>query len=105
MAKAGSRSALSRGHDRGIAAEYRAIRDLVKAGYIVTHAAGSHGPFDMIALAPGRIRCIQVKAVRDALPRSELDALAVLAKMMPPGCTVELWHTWFRKKSFEVTVF
>jgi hypothetical protein len=59
----------------------------------------------MVAFRPDGVRFIQVKAVRDALPHSELDALATLAKMVPASCTVELWRTSFRKRSFQVTVF
>jgi Archaeal holliday junction resolvase (hjc) len=74
--------------------ERRAKRVLEAAGYSVTRAAGSHGLFDLIAIGPTDIRCVQVKGgMRPTLSRAERIALAAVA--MPPNASRELWA--FRK--------
>jgi Holliday junction resolvase len=50
----------NRNYQRGRRHEYDVKRLLEEAGYVVTRAAGSHSPFDLIA---SRIACGVVKEV------------------------------------------
>ena len=49
---------------KGTAAEHRTMRVLEAAGYACTRAAGSLGAWDVIAIGPGDVRLVQVKAGR-----------------------------------------
>lgn len=54
-------------YNRGRAYEYRAKKELEAQGYSVIRAAGSHGPFDLIAVprTPGwLVRCVQIKVTK-----------------------------------------
>jgi hypothetical protein len=35
---------------------------LKQGGYLVVRSAGSHGPFDLLAIGPTRIRAISIKS-------------------------------------------
>jgi hypothetical protein len=49
----------------GRAFEYKAKHQLEQEGYLVIRAAGSHGPWDLMAVHEGEpVRCIQVKRVK-----------------------------------------
>ena len=78
------------GYRKGAAAEYRAMRLLEAAGYVVMRAAGSHGPFDLAAFGPHDVKVISVKAggkYCSAVEREQLQ-LAVV----PPNCSKEIWR-------------
>lgn len=75
---------------KGSRAELRCIRILEAAGYNCTKAGGSLGLFDIIAIGPREVRCIQVKAgKRPYLPPLEREAIELLA--VPENCSKELW--------------
>lgn len=80
---------------RGRSAEYRAARDLERAGYVVIRSAGSHTPVDLVAIGPAGVRLIQVKVDSESrsLRPSELEAVRDELRSIPrpPGVTVELW--------------
>lgn len=80
---------------RGRDAEYRAARDLKRAGYLVIRSSGSHSPVDLVALGAAGVRFIQVKSDSESrtLQPSELEAVReeLRALPRPPGVTVELW--------------
>jgi Holliday junction resolvase len=50
---------------RGVDVERKAMKTLEQAGYMVARTAGSHGPFDVIAIGPLGVRLIQLKRVKD----------------------------------------
>jgi Holliday junction resolvase len=74
---------------KGARAERRCIRILEAAGYVCTKAGGSLGVFDVIAIGPSDVRCIQVKANEylSAVERAQIQDLAV-----PPNVTREYWR-------------
>lgn len=75
---------------KGSRAELRAIRILEAAGYVCTKAGGSLGVFDVIALGPKDVRCIQVKAgKRPWLSPVEREAIEGIA--VPANVSKELW--------------
>lgn len=52
-------------YSRGRAYEYKAKQQLEAEGYTVIRAAGSHGPYDLIAFRGSQpVRCIQVKRTK-----------------------------------------
>lgn len=62
------------------------VRTTSTADYVCTKAGGSLGMFDVIAVGPTGVRCIQVKANK-YLEREQLKALAV-----PVNVTLECWR-------------
>lgn len=75
---------------KGSRAELRCIRILEAAGYCCTKAGGSLGVFDIIALGPAQVRCIQVKAGKRPW-LSPLEREAIELVRVPPTVTKELW--------------
>jgi hypothetical protein len=49
-------------YHRGRAFEYRVASLLRAAGWTVIRSAGSHGPFDLVAVRPARVVLLQLKA-------------------------------------------
>ena len=75
---------------KGSRAELKAIRMLEALGYCCTKAGGSLGVFDVIALGPNDVRCIQVKAgQRPWLSPLEREAIALVK--LPANVSKELW--------------
>ncbi len=75
---------------KGTRAERRAIRILEAAGYVCTKAGGSLGLFDVVAIGPADIRCIQVKAGTARL--SGVEREAILALTVPGNVSRESWR-------------
>lgn len=79
---------------RGYVAERKAQKILEKAGYITARTAGSHSPFDVIAICPNGVRLIQVKRVKEqnsinfALEEGKEEML-LCPKV--PNITLEVW--------------
>lgn len=48
-------------YHRGYLIERRACKLLEQAGYVVARTAGSHSPFDVVAVNANGVRLIQVK--------------------------------------------
>lgn len=71
--------------------EKRAQAILEQAGYLVTCAGGSLGVFDLIALGPSDVRCIQVKGgtgnYLSGVEREQITAVDV-----PQNVTKECWR-------------
>lgn len=88
----------------GRAAEYRA-RNILKARghHTVIRAAGSHGPFDLVAIAPQWIRLVQVKRGR-AISKAERTELVALKDQLPRFCSLEIWRFVYGKKRPDVEV-
>lgn len=74
--------------DKGNRRERQVVALLEKAGYFVCKSGGSLGLFDIIAINPLGVRCIQVKSNRPPGP-AERETLQLF--VTPPGCTKELW--------------
>ena len=74
---------------KGRRIEYKCKRELEELGYTVLRSAGSHGPFDLIAIHPAMktILLIQVKA-RELRP-SELRRLLEELRKYNGSYTVE----------------
>ena len=75
---------------KGARAEHRAIRILEAAGYSCTKAAGSLGMFDVIALGPHDIRCLQVKSGTTYCSRIEREMMREC--VLPSNVTREIWR-------------
>jgi Holliday junction resolvase len=76
---------------KGTRAERRAIRILEAAGYVCTKAGGSLGVFDVIAIGPQDIRCIQVKAGSGNYC-SAVEREVMRACIVPAIVSVEIWR-------------
>lgn len=62
-------------YERGRALEYRVKSSLEKEGYTVSRSAGSHSPWDLVAIRenPGpEVRLIQLKSKVDAKSSQEV---------------------------------
>lgn len=76
---------------KGSRLERKAIKMLQSAGYMCIRSAASLGPFDIIAINPLGLRCIQVKA--NTWPRpEERESLRNAAASMPPNVFIECWR-------------
>lgn len=78
-------------YTKGRAVEYEAKKMLEKEGCLVMRTAGSHSPFDLIAI--GRdTRLIQVKSTKLLKPnyKKEIEGLEEIKKRFPK-IEMELW--------------
>jgi hypothetical protein len=76
---------------KGTRLERKTIALLKAAGYVCIRSAASLGPFDIIAINPLGLRCIQVKANNWPGP-VERETLRNAARCMPPNAFVEVWR-------------
>lgn len=75
---------------KGRRAEHRARRILEAAGFLVTRAAGSKGPADLIAWNAVQIRFVSVKCGTKYASAVERECLS---RMLAPACaTREIWR-------------
>lgn len=79
------------GKRKGARLERKTLSILKAAGYTCTRSAASLGVFDILALNPLGIRCVQVKCNRwpDAVER---ESLRNAAKLLPPNAFIEVWR-------------
>jgi len=76
---------------KGNRLEQKTIAKLSAAGYLCIRSAGSQGPFDVLALSPLGIRCIQVKS--NDWPRpEEREGLRMAAMGLPSNARIECWR-------------
>lgn len=76
---------------KGSRLEHKTIAQLTAAGYVCIRSAASMGPFDIVALHPLGIRCIQIKA--NDWPRpDEREGLRAAARQLPPNAQIECWR-------------
>lgn len=73
---------------KGRRLEYRARDILERAGYLVVRSAGSHGPFDLVAISSLGVRLVQVKA--NHVGEAEMESLRDL-RGCPPNSSREVW--------------
>ena len=75
---------------KGSRAERRAMQILQDAGYVCTRAGASLGLFDVIAIGPADVRCIQVKSGGEYL--SAIEREAIVGLVVPANCSKEAWR-------------
>lgn len=75
---------------KGRRAEHRAQRILEAAGYVTGRAAGSKGPWDVLAFNCNGWRVISVKSGTKYASEAEKEALKLLP--LPANCTREVWR-------------
>jgi hypothetical protein len=76
---------------KGSRLERKSIARLKAAGYLCIRSAASLGPFDIIAINPLGLRCIQIKANNWPGP-VERENLQHAAKGLPANATIECWR-------------
>lgn len=88
---------------RGFLIERRAVKVLEQAGYVVARTAGSHSPFDVIAINANGVRLIQVKRVKEGGFTAILEAAKEEIRQVPkvPGVSREVW-VWLDGKGWVV---
>lgn len=75
---------------KGAYYEHKAIKALEACGYITCRAGGSLGAFDVIAIGPNDIRCVQIKGGDHPYLRP-IEREAIAGIRVPTQCTKELW--------------
>lgn len=88
---------------RGYLAELKAMEALRAEGYVVARTAGSHSPFDIVAVGPHGVRLIQVKRAKHKALPSLLRVAAEDLRAVPraQGVQCEVW-VWVDRKGFWV---
>jgi len=78
---------------RGYLVERKAIKVLEQAGYVVARTAGSHSPFDVVAVGPNGVRLIQVKRVKEGSFSTVLELAKEKISQIPrlQGVSREVW--------------
>jgi len=76
---------------KGHRLERKTFAQLTAAGYLCIRSAASLGPFDIIAISPLGIRCIQVKANVWPGPQ-EREGLRMAALGLPSNARIECWR-------------
>lgn len=79
------------GKRKGTRLEHKTMAVLKAAGYTCIRSAASLGVFDVLAINPLGIRCIQVKANHWPGP-AERESLRNAARCMPPNAFIEVWR-------------
>jgi Holliday junction resolvase len=88
----------NRNYKRGRELEYRIKKELTDAGFFgATRSAGSHGVFDVVAVAPlSYVLFVQAKRTKERLNpetayKEDLEKCRELAKVLPREAQLELW--------------
>jgi hypothetical protein len=82
------RSMPNSNYRKGRRMEYAAKKILEAGGYTVIRAAGSHGPFDLVAVDWSGVILIQVKA-DCKISKQELDKMSKIGA--PPNAAKQIW--------------
>jgi hypothetical protein len=73
---------------KGRKIEYKAMLELMRAGYYPVRSAGSKGIFDVIGISAVDFVLIQLKSNRNASPKE----VRIIKKFpVPPNCTKTIW--------------
>lgn len=97
----------NKNYRRGVAIERKAKAELELDGYTVVRTAGSHGPWDLVAVKEGSqepVRCIQVKRTGSPLGAKRLKNKWI-PYVAPTAYTCykhELW-IWVDRKGWELS--
>ena len=75
---------------KGARVERKAAALLESCGYMVTKSGGSLGCFDLIAIGPHDVRCVQVKSGTKYLSGVEREQLQAL--VVPANVSREVWR-------------
>ncbi|MGB9858671.1 MAG: hypothetical protein ACPLQP_01905 [Moorellaceae bacterium] len=88
---------------RGYLAERKAAKVLEQAGYVVARTAGSHSPYDVVAVGPNGVRLIQVKRLKKGSFAAVLEAAREEIRQVPKvqGVSREVW-IWLDGKGWVV---
>ncbi len=88
---------------RGYLAERKTAKLLEQAGYVVARTAGSHSPFDVVAVNANGVRFIQVKRVKSGGFAAILETAREEIRQVPkvPGVSREVW-VWLDGKGWVV---
>ena len=89
----------NRQYAKGRRTEYKAMRLLEASGHLAFRTAGSHSPFDIIAVTSTCVRFIQLKS--DYLSTIDREALEQIR--VPANATKESWR-WPDRQDPIVTV-
>ena len=81
---------------KGRKVEYKAIRELMEAGYYPVRSAGSKGIFDVIGISAVDFVLVQLKSNRKASPKE----VRIIKKFpVPPNCKKQIW-VWIDRKGW-----
>lgn len=88
----------NRNYLRGYNIEKKAQELLESEGYVTARTAGSHSPFDVVAVRADKIRLIQIKRVKK-FSKSILEKAKKEILLCPkaPGVVLEVWIYCDRK--------
>lgn len=92
-------------YSRGREIEYKIIEQLKKEGFpFVVRTAGSHSPFDIIAIGNGMVLLIQSKRCKkkinvDNVYKEDLGVIKEIAEYLPSNTQIEFW-LWQDRKGF-----
>ena len=78
-------------YKRGYRAELAARKEMETQGYTVLRAAGSKGPFDLVAFTGKTVRFIQVKRARNGNSGLTKAVKELVDVLVPPCAVKELW--------------
>ena len=95
---------------KGARIERKALDQLEKDGYLVVRSAGSHSPFDIVAIGMGEVRLIQLKACKkfyqNILDSAMTEVRKGYMKLTIPGfCKAEVWICEDRKGFAKYEIF
>ncbi len=93
----------NRNYESGRAREYKAMKALKAAGWMVSRSAASHGAVDVFAAKEGRVLLVQVKSGKARATKEELEELVRWGKSS--NGDAEVWYYKGRGKVVRRRVF
>jgi hypothetical protein len=84
---------VNRQYTQGRQTEYRVVKYFTNAGYKAWRTAGSHGPFDVIAVSKHDIILAQVKSYQDKCPNFREEEQKLI-DLECPDSVVKLFITY-----------
>jgi Holliday junction resolvase len=86
---------------RGYEIERKIMNQFRVGGYVALRSAGSHSPFDVVAIGPNVVMLIQVKRTKRFQPKQYDNDLKALRKIAVPDCCLKQLWVWEDKKGFK----
>jgi predicted RNA binding protein YcfA (HicA-like mRNA interferase family) len=108
---------MNRNYVKGARVERKALDQLEKDGYRVIRSAGSHSPFDIVAIGMGEVRLIQLKACKKFYQNILDSAIKEIRAspgphsmsdkdlILPSNCVAEVWICEDRKGFAKYEIF
>lgn len=93
---------MNKNYRRGYIAERRCANYFASEGYITARTAGSHSPFDVIAINGERILLIQIKRTKTKYNANKL--IEELKKIAVPPCVHKCLWVWKDGSGWETYV-